>query len=78
MHQHTSDAQLTLQELREMISSDREAFSNRVMSFATSPYLLKLRSRLVAMVDTLGLPTGFFFTQCGRSPVARACSSHLP
>ena len=48
-----------------MVGSENEAFSNRVLHFATSlrgtrPYWFKQRSRLIAMVDTLGLPTVFF------------------
>lgn len=42
-----------------------EAFSNRVLHYATSlhgtrQYWMRQRSRLIAMVDTLGLPTIFF------------------
>ena len=48
-----------------MVGGEGEAFSSRVMRFATSlrgtgPYWFKQRSRLIAMVDTLGLPTVFF------------------
>ncbi len=58
-------AQLSVQELRDLVGSENEAFSNRVLHSATSlrgtrPYWFKQRSRLFAMVDTLGLPTVFF------------------
>ena len=48
-----------------MVSNGGEAFSNRVLHFATSlrgtrPYWFKQRSRLIAMVNSLGLPTVFF------------------
>ena len=60
--QHIKDAQLTIQELRDMIGNEGAAFSNRVLHFASSlrgtgPYWFKQCSRLIAMVDTLGLPT---------------------
>ena len=59
------DARLTVQELRDMVGNEGAAFSNRVLHFAfilrgTGPYWFKQRSRLIAMVDTLGLPTVFF------------------
>ena len=48
-----------------MVGRDGEIFSNRVLHYATSlrgtrQYWFKQRSRLIAMVDTLGLPTVFF------------------
>ena len=63
--QHPQDAQLSVEDLRAMIGSQGNAFSNRVLHFATSlrgtsPYWFKQRSRLIAMIDTLGLPTVFF------------------
>ena len=65
VRQLTLDAQLTVQELREIVGTDGEAFSNKVMRFAkslrgTSPYWFRQRSQLIAMVNTLGLPTVFF------------------
>lgn len=65
VRQHPQDAQLSIQELRDLVGSESEAFSNRVLHFATSlrgtrPYWFKQRSRLIAMVDTLGLPTVFY------------------
>ena len=60
--QNTTDAQLTVQELRDMVSVGWEAFSRRVLHYATSlrgtrSYWFKQRSRLISMIDTLGLPT---------------------
>ena len=48
-----------------MVGSEGEAFSNRVLHYATSlrgtrQYWFRQRSRLISMVDTLGLPTIFF------------------
>ena len=65
VHQHPHDAQLSIEELRDMVGREGEAFSNRVLHYATSlrgtrQYWFKQRSRLIAMVDTLGLPTVFF------------------
>ena len=63
--QNTTDAQLTVQELRDMVSVGGKAFSRRVLHYATSlrgkySYWFKQRSRLISMIDTLGLPTVFF------------------
>ena len=63
--QHPSDAQLSLDELRDMVGRQGEAFSNRVLHYASSlrgtkQYWFRQRSRLLSMVDTLGLPTIFF------------------
>ena len=65
VRQHPSDAQLSLDELRDMVGREGEAFSNRVVHYAaslrgTKQYWFRQRSRLIAMVDTLGLPTIFF------------------
>ena len=62
--QNTTDAQLTVQELRDMVSVGGEAFSRRVLHYATSlrgtrSYWFKQRSRLISMIDTLRLPTVF-------------------
>ena len=48
-----------------MVSVCREAFSRRVLLYATSlrgtcSYSFKQRSRLISMIRTLGLPTVFF------------------
>ena len=65
IRQHPGDAQLTVDELRDMVGREGEAFSNRVLHYATSlrgtrQYWMRQRSRLVSMIDTLGLPTIFF------------------
>ena len=62
--QHPQDALLSVEELRDMVGNGSEAFSNRVFHFATSlrgtrPYWFKQRS-LIAMVNSLELPTIFF------------------
>lgn len=48
-----------------MVGREGEAFSNRVLHYAASlrgtrQYWFKQRSRLISMVDTIGLPTVFF------------------
>ena len=63
--QHPRDARLSLDELRSMIDCGGEQFSKRVMHYASSlrgtkQYWFKQRSRLIAMVDMLGMPTVFF------------------
>ena len=63
IRQHPEDARLSVDELRDMVGTS--SFSNRVSHFAgslrsTKAYWMKQRSRLIAMVDTLGLPTVFF------------------
>ena len=65
VRQHPQDAQLSVEELRDMVSREGEAFSNRVLHYAgslrgTKQYWFRQQSRLIAMVDTLGLPTIFF------------------
>ena len=65
IRQHPLDAQLSVEELRDMVGREGEAFSNRVLHYASSlrgtrQYWFKQWSRLIAMVDTLGLPTVFF------------------
>ncbi len=65
VRQNPQDARLSVPELRDMIGCGGAAFSSRVMHFATSlrgtqPYWFKQRTRLIAMVDTLGLPSVFF------------------
>ena len=64
IHQNPHDGHLSLDELREIVGSS-ESFSNRVLHFGASlrgtrQFWLKQKSRLIAMVDTLGLPTVFF------------------
>lgn len=62
--QHAQHAQLTVQELRDMVGSEGEAFSNRILRYAgslrgTSSYWFKQHTRLISMVDTLRLSTVF-------------------
>ena len=63
--QHPGEGQLSLDELRDMVGRQGEAFSSRVLHYASSlrgtkQYWQRQRSRLLSMVDTLGLPTIFF------------------
>ena len=65
VRQHPHDAQLSVEELRGMVGREGETLSNRVLHYVTSlrgtkQYWFKQRSHLIAMVDTLGLPTVFF------------------
>ena len=65
VRQHPGDGQLSLDELRDMVVRQGEAFSSRVLHYASSlrgtrQYWQRQRSRLLSMVDTLGLPTVFF------------------
>lgn len=65
VQQHPGDAQLTVDVLQDVVGREGEAFSNRVLHYASSlrgtrQYWLKQRGRLISMVDTLGLPTIFF------------------
>ena len=65
INQHPDDARLTLDNLRDMVGHEGEFFTHRVMHFAsslrgTSQFWFKQRSRLISMVDTLGMPTVFF------------------
>ena len=64
IRQHPGDGQLSLDELRDMVGRQGEAFSSRVLHYAsclrgTKQYWQRQRSRLLSMVDTLGLPTVF-------------------
>ena len=63
--QHPADAQMSVDELRQMVGAEGEIFSNRVLHYAaslrgTKQYWFRQRTRLISMVDTLGLPTIFF------------------
>ena len=65
INQHPDDARLMLDDLRDMVGHEGEFFTHRVMHFAsslrgTSQFWFKQRSRLISMVDTLGMPTVFF------------------
>uniref|UniRef100_A0A1X7VR93 Helitron helicase-like domain-containing protein n=1 Tax=Amphimedon queenslandica TaxID=400682 RepID=A0A1X7VR93_AMPQE len=59
------EAHLTVDDLRDMIGQEGERFSNKVVHYGTSlrgtwQYWFKLRNKLIAMIDTLELPTIFF------------------
>ena len=63
--QHPHDAQLSVQDLKDMVGQQGERFSKQVTHFGntlrgTASYWFRQRSRLISMVDTLGLPTVFF------------------
>ena len=65
IRQHPDDARLTVSDLRDMIGRAGTSLSTRVLHFAgslggTRSYWMRQRSRLIAMVDSLGLPTVFF------------------
>ena len=74
IRQHPRDARLTLEELKDMVNGEGEQLSRRVLHYANSlrgtrQFWFKQRSRLISMIDTLGMPT-IFFTQCCRQSVA--------
>ena len=63
--QHPGEAHLTVDDLRDMIGREGERFANKVVHYGTSlrgtkQYWFKERNKLIAMIDTLGLPTIFF------------------
>ena len=65
VRQHPGDAHLSVDALRDMVGREGECFSNRVLHYAaslrgTKQYWFRQRNQLMAMVDTLGLPTIFF------------------
>ena len=65
VRQNPHDAHLSVEELCDMVGREGETFSNRVLHYAASlqetrQYWFRQRSRFIAMVDTLGLPTIFF------------------
>ena len=65
VRQNPDDGHLSVDELRDMVGHSNQALSNRVLHFGatlrgTRQFWQKQRSRLTAMVDTLGLPTLFF------------------
>ncbi len=65
INQHPKDARLSLEDLKEMISSGGKELSKRVLHYATSlrgtkQFWFKQRSRLISMIDCLGMPTVFF------------------
>ena len=64
VRQNPEDAQLSVDELRDMVGRDGENFSSRVLHYAASlrgtrQYRMQQRRRLIAMVDALGTPTVF-------------------
>lgn len=65
VRQNPHDGHLTIDELREMVGHESNTLSNRVLHFGstlrgTRQFWQKQKTRLTAMVDTLGLPTVFF------------------
>ena len=65
IRQNPDDDHLSIEELRDMVGREGENFSNRILHFSASlrgtrQYWLKQRSRLIAMVDSLDVPTIFF------------------
>ena len=55
IQQHPGDAQLTVDELRDMVGREGEAFSNRVLHYAatlriTRQYWFKQQSHLISMI----------------------------
>ena len=69
VRQHHQDAQLSVEELRNMVGGDGEAFSNRVLYYATSlrgtrQYWFRQRSRLIYVntdCECLYCCVGIFF-----------------
>ena len=64
IRQHPGEAHLTVDDLSDMIGRE-ERFSNKVIHYGaslrgTKQYWFRERNRLIAMIDTLGLPTIFF------------------
>lgn len=75
------DAQLSLDELRDMVGREGEQFSKHVIHYGaslrgTKQYWFKQHSRLIAIVNTLGLPSRsshhLLYTQCSWPSVAWA------
>ena len=65
VRKNPEDGQLTTEDLQGMVGDEGECFSQRVLRFAASlrgtrQYWMQQRPRLIAMVDTLGIPTIFF------------------
>ena len=61
--QHPGDAKLSVDELRDMVGREGEAFSNRMLLHYTPVSAAPSSTgsnQLLSMVDTLGLPTIFF------------------
>ena len=65
VRQNPHNGHLTIDELRDMVGYGSDRLSNRVLHFGatlqgTRQFWRKQKTRLTAMVDTLGLPTVFF------------------
>ena len=65
VRQNPEDAHLSIEDLRDMIGRQGENFANSVLHYAaslrgTKQYWFQQRSRLISMVDALGMPTIFF------------------
>ena len=65
VRQNPEDAHLSIEDLRDMIGRLGKNFANCVLHYASSlrgtkQYWFQQRSRLISMVDTLGMPTVFF------------------
>ena len=65
VRQNPHDGHLTIDELRDMVGHGSDRLSNWVLHFGatlrgTRQFWQKQKTRLTAMVDTLGLPTVFF------------------
>ena len=66
--QHSNDAKLLLDDLKELVQSEGEQLSKRVLHYASSlrgsrQFWYKQRSRLIIVVDTLSIPI-IFFAHC--------------
>ena len=64
IRQNPGEAHLTVDDLRDMIGRE-EVFANKVTHYGaslrgTKQYWFRQRNHLIAMIDTLGLPTIFF------------------
>lgn len=65
VRQNPEDGHLSIEDLRDMIGHQGENFANCVLHYAaslrgTKQYWFQQRSRLISMVDALGMPTIFF------------------
>ena len=77
VRQHPHDAQLSVEELRDMVGREGEAFSNCVLHFATSlrgtrQYWFKQRGHLISMVETCNA-TELGRLICPEDPDSSAC-----
>ena len=72
-----------MEELRDMVACEGEAFSNHVLHYTASrqgtrQYWFNKRSQLIAMVDKLGLPTIFFTHSVADLQWPELAMPHLP